>query len=121
MITTIRVLFWIYAGISLTSAAIHMVIIAKYVPLKIIEFPSPAFILILNAMLTGTVAGAIAEKQPVEHRVAIMVAGVAYQGLGWIMCMIFLTFTIGNLLEKGWPAVNIRGGKGPNHLRTLVE
>ncbi|KAM3414105.1 Malic acid transport protein [Cercospora zeina] len=106
----IRLLFWLYAAMSLSSATVHLVIIAKFVEMKVVEFPSPAFILILNAMLTGTAAGAIAQGQPVEHRVPIMVAGVAYQGLGWIMCMIFLTFVVGNLLEKGWPVVDLRGG-----------
>ncbi|KAF2213699.1 hypothetical protein CERZMDRAFT_120872 [Cercospora zeae-maydis SCOH1-5] len=110
LLTTIRVLFWLYAAISLSSATVHLVVIARYVEMKVVEFPSPAFILILNAMLTGTAAAAIAKSQPVEHRVPIMVAGVAYQGLGWIMCMIFLTFVVGNLLEKGWPVVDLRGG-----------
>ncbi|WPB06861.1 uncharacterized protein RHO25_011521 [Cercospora beticola] len=110
LVTTIRILFWLYAGISLTSATVHMVIISKYVDIKVLDFPSPAFILILNAMLTGTAAGAIAQSQPVEQRVPIMVAGVAYQGLGWIMCVIFLTFVFGNLLERGWPVVDLRGG-----------
>lgn len=111
LVTTVRILFWLYAGISLTSATVHMVIISKYVEMKIVDFPSPAFILILNAMLTGTCAGAIAGSQPVEQRVPIMVAGVAYQGLGWIMCVIFLTFVFGNLLERGWPVVDLRGGE----------
>lgn len=110
MLVTVRVLFWMYAAVSLLSASVHMVVIARWVPVKAVEFPAAAFILILNAMLTGTVAGDIAGDQPPDQRLPIMVAGVAYQGLGWIMCVIFLTFTIGNLLENGWPMVNLRTG-----------
>lgn len=110
MIVTIRVLFWLYAGMTLLSASIHMVMIWKFVRISAVEFPAAAFILILNVMLTGTVAGDISLDQPPNQRLPIMVAGVAYQGLGWIMCMFFLTFTIGNLLEKGWPVANLRTG-----------
>ena len=83
---------------------------AQYTPMKLIEFKTPMCLCVLNAMLTGTVAGAIAESQPPYQRVPILVAGVGFQGLGWIVCMIFLTFTLANLLEKGWPAVNMRPG-----------
>lgn len=39
-----------------------------------------------------------------------MVAGVAYQGLGWTVCTIFLTLLMANILENGWPAPNLRPG-----------
>lgn len=67
-------------------------------------------ITILSAMLTGTVAAAISENQPPHYRLPIMVAGVAYQGLGWLVCMICLTLCMSNLLENGWPAPNLRPG-----------
>lgn len=67
-------------------------------------------ITILSAMLTGTVAAAISENQPPHYRLPIIVAGVAYQGLGWLVCMICLTMCMSNLLENGWPAPNLRPG-----------
>jgi tellurite resistance protein TehA-like permease len=39
-----------------------------------------------------------------------MVAGVAYQGLGWTVCVFFLNLLIARLLAKGWPAPNARQG-----------
>jgi tellurite resistance protein TehA-like permease len=39
-----------------------------------------------------------------------MVAGVAYQGLGWIVCTFFLTLLVASLFENGWPPVNLRPG-----------
>ncbi|EME42150.1 hypothetical protein DOTSEDRAFT_73066 [Dothistroma septosporum NZE10] len=110
LITAVRVCFWIYAACSILVTMGHVVVISKYTPFSAIAFAPPMFILILNAMLTGTVAAAIVETQPPHYRVSIMVAGVGYQGLGWIVCTMFLTLTMANLLEKGWPAVNVRSG-----------
>ncbi|KAF1818018.1 uncharacterized protein K489DRAFT_374635 [Dissoconium aciculare CBS 342.82] len=110
IITALRVLFWIYAGISLTSTTVHMAVIFRCVRQSHVDFAPPMFLLILNAMLTGTIAATIAGDQPVEERVQIMVAGVAYQGLGWLVCMLLLTMMLGNLLENGWPAPAQRPG-----------
>ncbi|KAF2173553.1 hypothetical protein M409DRAFT_61918 [Zasmidium cellare ATCC 36951] len=110
LIVTVRVLFWFYVANSFLTTNLHIVWIAKHTPFKALEFQPPMFILVLNAMLTGTVAAAVSETQPPRQRVPIMVAGVAYQGLGWIVCMIFLTLLMANLLENGWPAPNLRPG-----------
>ncbi|KAK4613393.1 Malic acid transport protein [Fulvia fulva] len=110
LVGAVRVLFWIYAACSISVTMVHIVVISKYTPFSAIAFAPPMFILILNAMLTGTVAAAIVESQPEHHRLSIMVAGVGYQGLGWIVCTMFLTLTMANLLEKGWPAPNVRSG-----------
>ncbi|KXT13952.1 hypothetical protein AC579_4200 [Pseudocercospora musae] len=110
MVVTIRVCFWLYAAITITNTTLHMVSLAHTTPVKVVEFKPPMFLCVLNAMLTGTIAGAIAQHQPPAQRLPILVAGVGFQGLGWIVCLIFLTFTIGNLLEKGWPLVNLRPG-----------
>ncbi|EME81479.1 uncharacterized protein MYCFIDRAFT_38100 [Pseudocercospora fijiensis CIRAD86] len=110
MVVGIRVLFWLYAAITITNTTLHIVSLAHTTPMKVVEFQPPMFLCVLNAMLTGTIAGAIAADQPPAQRVPILVAGVGFQGLGWIVCMIFLTFTIGNILEKGWPARDLRPG-----------
>ena len=110
LITAIRVLFWIYAAVTFLSTTIHLTVIAKYTPITAIEMNPAWFLLIFNAMLTGTVAAAIAADQPPEQRMPIIVAGVAYQGLGWIVSQMIMVFFIGNLLEKGWPMPDQRPG-----------
>ncbi|KAK4497892.1 hypothetical protein PRZ48_010547 [Zasmidium cellare] len=110
LIVVVRIFFWFYVANSFLTTNLHIVWIARATPFKASQFQPPMFILVLNAMLTGTVAAAIAETQPEHQRVAIMVAGVAYQGLGWIVCMIFLTLLMTNILENGWPASNLRPG-----------
>lgn len=41
--------------------------------------------------------------QPPAERLPIIVAGVAYQGLGWTVCTFFLNLLLARLLAKGWP------------------
>lgn len=104
LLVVIRIIFWMYAAITLLSTTIHLVIIFKYTPIVAIEMNSGWFLLIYNAMLTGTVASAIAQSQPPAQRLPIIVAGVGYQGLGWIGSLLMLSFFLAHLLEKGWPA-----------------
>lgn len=42
-------------------------------------------------------------SQPPAQRLPIIVAGVAYQGLGWTVCTFFLNLLLARLLAKGWP------------------
>jgi tellurite resistance protein TehA-like permease len=61
-------------------------------------------------MLTGTVASIIAESQPPEHRVSILVSGCAYQGFGFLFSMVLVTMYMMQLMEKGLPPPAVRPG-----------
>lgn len=71
LITATRVLFWFYVANSFLTTNLHIVWISRATPFKTIEFQPPMFILVLNAMLTGTIASAISENQPPHHRVPV--------------------------------------------------
>lgn len=71
LIVAVRVLFWFYVANGFLSTNLHIVWISKNTPFKAIEFQSPMFILVLNAMLTGTVAAAISESQPPSQRLPV--------------------------------------------------
>ncbi|KAM0810396.1 putative Malic acid transport protein [Seiridium cardinale] len=59
---------------------------------------SPAiFLTAFNTMLTGTIAASIAEMQPPVQRLPIIVTGIAFQGLGWILSLIYLPWYIGTV------------------------
>ncbi|CZT14183.1 related to C4-dicarboxylate transport protein mae1 [Ramularia collo-cygni] len=103
LLVAIRICFWTYAAITLVSTTLHLTFLIKYTPVEIHEFNPAIFLLVLNAMLTGTVAAIIAADQPPAQRLPIIVAGVAYQGLGWTVCTFFLNLLIARLLAKGWP------------------
>ena len=110
LVVAIRVCFWMYAAITLLSSTIHLVVVAKYTPIVAIQMNPAWFLLIFNAMLTGTIAAAIAENQPQEQRLPITVAGIGYQGLGWLGSLLFLAWFIAKLLENGWPPHSLRPG-----------
>ncbi|KAI4603452.1 hypothetical protein KJ359_003262 [Pestalotiopsis sp. 9143b] len=100
IITAIRVLFWIYAACTLlyTITVPAVLFHRRLDPFKL----NPAvFLTVFNAMLTGTVAAAIAEGQPQDHRLPVIVAGVAYQGLGWVLCCVYLPFFVASLWSHG--------------------
>jgi len=110
MIMAIRICFWIYAGVTLLSATIHMVVTFQFTPITVIGMSPTWFIVLINTMYTGTIASSIAMSQPPEERLSIIVAGVAYQGLGWIGSMVFFAWYFGYLFEKGWPPHEQRPG-----------
>lgn len=110
MIITIRVLFWVYAATTILSTTIHFVVMFEYHKVAAIEMNPAWFILFFNAMLTGTVAAAIAPDQPPAQRLPIIVAGIGYQGFGWMGSCLILAWFFGHLMEKGWPAPSMAPG-----------
>jgi tellurite resistance protein TehA-like permease len=70
LVTVVRVLFWMYAAITLVNVSVHMSLVFRQKGMKGNDFKAPAFLCILNAMLTGTVAATIVQNQ-VCSRVAI--------------------------------------------------
>lgn len=61
-------------------------------------------------MLTGTLASLIAPSQPFDQRMPIIVAGVAFQGLGFIVAVLMYAVLIPRLMQWGLPAPNMRPG-----------
>ena len=110
IIVAVRVLFWTYAAITLTYNIVVFVVMFALCPLEPGTMSPPMFLMVFNAMLTGTVASAIAVDQPLSQRMAIIVAGIAFQGLGWILCLFFLPLFVGNMLISGLGPANQRPG-----------
>ncbi|KAI1101184.1 voltage-dependent anion channel [Jackrogersella minutella] len=110
IVTTIRVLFWIYAAVTLVYTTVIWVVVAARSPIDPLHISPAIFLMIFNTMLSGTIAGSIAQSQPPAQRLPIIVAGIAYQGLGWIMCTILLPWFIGNFLSNGLGTPDQRPG-----------
>jgi Voltage-dependent anion channel len=90
LLTTVRILFRLYAAITLLSSNIHYIMLFAQTPIRSSMALKPAVsLLIFNMMSTSTVFSTIAEAQPREQRLPILVAGIAYQGLGWVLPMWF--------------------------------
>ena len=110
LITAIRVCFWIYAACTLLSSVVVFVVMSKYSSLPNCGANPAILLTVFHAMLTGTVAAVIVGNQPPHHRLPIMVAGVAYQGFGWVMSMVYLSYIFSSMLQNGLPAASVRPG-----------
>ena len=64
----------------------------------------------LNSMLSGTFAAAIAADQPTGHRMAVIVAGITLQGLGWMVSFLMFAVYLHRLVQYGLPSPNLRPG-----------
>lgn len=78
LVVAIRVLFWMYAAMTLLNSTLHLSLAFKYTPVVAMEMSPVWFLSIFNAMLTGTIAGSIAPSQPPPQRMPIIVAGIGY-------------------------------------------
>ena len=72
---------------------------------------TPAWILpVFPAMLTGSVASSISGNQPFEQRLPILVAGLTYQGLGFLISLIMMALYLSRLMADGLPDSHLRPG-----------
>ncbi|KAK9422641.1 putative Malic acid transport protein [Seiridium unicorne] len=109
LIVAIRVLFWMYAACTLIySTLIPIVIFHRR--LDVFKINPAIFLTAFNTMLTGTIAASIAEMQPPVQRLPIIVAGIAFQGLGWILSLIYLPWYIGSMWVSGMGEPDQRPG-----------
>jgi C4-dicarboxylate transporter/malic acid transport protein len=108
--SAILVIFWIYSACSLLVAVILYLDLftARRMTDKDII---PAWLLpVFPLMLAGTIAGTIAETQPIERRMSILVAGTTFQGVGfWVALSIFGPL-MSRLMRIGLPAPALRPG-----------
>ncbi|KAF2089922.1 C4-dicarboxylate transporter/malic acid transport protein-like protein [Saccharata proteae CBS 121410] len=113
LIVAIRILFWIYAGCTLLVAALLYWFLfdrASGINLSADKM-SPTWVFpIFPAMLTGTIASFIAPSQPPAQRLPIIVAGVAYQGLGWMTAVCIIAIYMYRLFHSGLTPLNVRPG-----------
>ncbi|KAK7427005.1 hypothetical protein QQZ08_006432 [Neonectria magnoliae] len=106
----LRVCFWLYTALSTVSAVVQFFVLFNGAHLPIHSM-TPAWILpIFPAMLTGTLAATIMPSQPPDQRLPMLVAGVTYQGLGWIVASLIYPLYLGRLMQDGLPALAMRPG-----------
>ncbi|KAI1816967.1 voltage-dependent anion channel [Poronia punctata] len=101
LVYAIRVLFWFYAGASLLFATVIWLIIGAKSPFKAIQLHPAVFLMIINTMLTSVIASNIVESQPSEQGMLMIVAAVAYVGLGLIVTVMLLAWHLASIVELG--------------------
>jgi len=104
----LRVLFWLYTAIVTIAGIAQFSILFAGARLPIPSM-TPAWVLpIFPAMLTGTLAAAIAPSQPPDQRMPMLAAGVTYQGLGFSVALLVFPLYLGRLMQDGLPAPAMR-------------
>ncbi|RYO75118.1 hypothetical protein DL762_010171 [Monosporascus cannonballus] len=68
---------------------------------KLLETNRAMLLMIYNTMLTGTIASDLAQSQPPVQRLPIIIAGITYQGLGWIIIVVSMAWFVGSLIQNG--------------------
>ncbi|PMD44742.1 hypothetical protein L207DRAFT_552816 [Hyaloscypha variabilis F] len=103
LLVALRYAFWIYT-ICATLLAIFYYHLLFTVHSLVLTNVLPGWVLpIFPAMLVGTLASAIAKTQPASQALPILVAGLAYQGLGFFVALMMYPLYFGRLLTSGLP------------------
>ncbi|KAF2199041.1 hypothetical protein GQ43DRAFT_133210 [Delitschia confertaspora ATCC 74209] len=110
LITAVRVLFWIYTGVTMLSSWLQFFWFFRTTPQNV-HAMNPAWLIPAYApMLTGTIAAVIAPYQPSRSRMPIIVAGVSYQGFGYCSSFLLVTIYFIRLINSGLPMRDQRPG-----------
>ncbi len=110
LVVAIRILFWLYVACSFLVAVLQYYYLFTAKKLTVPSM-TPAWILpIFPVTLTGTIASVTAGYQPPDHAMAIVVAGLTFQGLGMIVYILMCSQYIARLMQYGLPAPNLRPG-----------
>jgi tellurite resistance protein TehA-like permease len=110
LLDTVHVLYWIYAAVSLVNSISQYWVLIARSTVRPVPFMPSIFLAGYSAMLTGTIASLIAEHQPQERAVLVIVSGVAYQGFGWCISLVAIVAYIRNILDNGLPPLQLRPG-----------
>lgn len=106
----LSILFWIYVACTFPVAVIQYSYLFTAKKLTV-QSMTPAWILpIFPIMLSGTTAGTIAQSQPQDRRMPILVAGFTFQSLGFMVAIFMFSNYIGRMMQSGLPAPMTRGG-----------
>lgn len=106
----LRVLFWLYCASTICVAVCQYWYLFTAKQLTV-QNMVPSWILpIFPVMLTGTLASLLADSQPDDQRMPIIVAGVTFQGLGMMVSLLMYAVLIARLMEYGLPDPNLRPG-----------
>jgi C4-dicarboxylate transporter/malic acid transport protein len=104
----LRIVFWIYAGLSTIQAIWHNwylyhIRMASRQPFALIRL-LPSF----PAMLAGTIASVLASHQPRHHALPILIGGTTFQGFGFIMSLFIYSEYFYRLNKDGLPKASDR-------------
>lgn len=110
LVTALKICYWLYAGLVL------LVAIFQYSTIFVAEklgsdSASPAWILpIYPFLVLGPLAGTLAKSQPTEAAIPILLGGILFQGLGWMVSIFMYTIYVLRLMSHELPPPPARPG-----------
>lgn len=110
LLTTIRMLFWIYTALSFLLAIIQYYYIFTGANLTTQDMTPGWIFPILPATLSGMIAGVITKTQPRDKVLDIAIAGLTMQGLGFFVSILMFAIWIQRLVSQGLPKPDMRPG-----------
>jgi len=103
----LEVAFWVYLAVTFVFSVgqYHLLFTVKEERRLLPSAMTPAWILpIFPVMLAGTLAGAATRSLPGERALAVACAGLAAQGLGFMISVFFYSTYLSRLMAYGLPA-----------------
>lgn len=104
----VRVLFWVYAALTYLTAVLQYWHLFTGRSVTLQSFTTAWIVPVFPVMLTGTIASLVAEDQPPAQAIPIIIAGTAFQGLGFIVALLMYANYIGRLMTGGFPDPDTR-------------
>lgn len=110
LVVVMRVCFWIYVALTFITGVLQYLHLFNAKKLTI-QSMTPGWILpMFPVMLAGTLATLIAPTQPTGQREPIIIAGLTFQGLGWMVSFMVYAMYLHRLIEFGLPSPDLRPG-----------
>jgi C4-dicarboxylate transporter/malic acid transport protein len=110
LVTAMRVIFWTYYAMSGIIAVFQYHIIFQVEKLGQSD-AMPAWILPAYPLLViGVLASNVAETQPPQSSLEIIIGGLAAQGLGWVLAIFIYTVYFTRLIHSDLPSPAVRPG-----------
>lgn len=114
LIAALRVIFWLYAASTLLVAILLYTVLFTTPAVNAkchADAVAPTWVFpIFPVMLCGTLSALIAPHQPPNHALAMVVAGVSFQGLGWIVSCAVMALFLLRLFHTGPIPRHVRPG-----------
>lgn len=110
LVHALRVVFWMYFGCALVVAVFQYQVIFHAEKLMLSD-ALPAWILPAYPFLvTGVMAATLSKSQPQDSAVQMLIAGIAGQGLGWMIALFIYIVYLIRLISSKMPPPSLRPG-----------
>lgn len=108
IITCVRVLYWLHVAISLLQGIIQYLFLFAYEKVSLQDVSPTWLFIILPSVLGSVIASNIAESQPQDQAIPIIICGVTILSLGFNVSMIVIALLVLRLIIYGLPPPDIR-------------